>query len=68
MSNTKNVKFFIQCNQSKKTNNVYRALYADFGYRVCLVSMDTALICELAGMHISELYALKVGEVKYIEF
>ena len=55
------MKLFAEKKKSSKSENTYVALYIDMGYRKALITMDTALISELADMSVREINALEVG-------
>lgn len=48
------MKLYVQSVTSKKTGKLYTALFCDFGYRVTIVSLDKALISELAALPIQD--------------
>lgn len=56
------MKLFVEKKTSTKTQNDYICLYADLGYRVIAISMDTAIIAEISDLRISELLALEVNK------
>lgn len=60
------MKLYVQCCKSKKTGNLYRAMFCDFGYRKALITMDTTTICDFLDCAPSLLSDMKEGEVLQI--
>lgn len=46
-----------------KSGSEYACLTVDFGYRVAVVSFDTAFISELCNITVADLNMLKLGDV-----
>ena len=57
------MKFYIEKKQGKKEGSSYLALFCDLGYRVVLVTMETAIIVELSGKTFKEINDMKVGTI-----
>lgn len=55
------MKLYAERKQSKKGDTSYVALYVDFGYRKAILSMETAIIAELADKTMKQINELPVG-------
>lgn len=60
------MKMFVKCCKSKEKGTLYHTLNVDFGYRIGVLTMDKDIICEMADLRYSELYAMKADEVKQL--
>ena len=56
------MKVFAEKKKSSKSENTYVALYIDLGYRKALITMETALISEIADLTVKEINSLEVGK------
>lgn len=57
------MELFIEKKTSKKTGKEYIGLFADIGYAVKLISVDTLLIAELSNMSVRDIMTMRVGEI-----
>lgn len=56
------VKMYVVKQKSEKTGKEYAVLKIDFGYRVADVFIDSAIMCELAGVDFKSFYTMKPGD------
>lgn len=56
------MKMFVIKKKSEKTGKEYAVLKIDFGYRVAEVFIDSAVMCELAGVDFKTFYSMKPGD------
>lgn len=57
------MKLYVECCESSKNpGKFYQCLKADFGYRVGVVTMDTAIICEMCDLTFAQVYGMKKGD------
>ena len=60
------MKLFAEKKKSSKSENTYVGLFIDFGYRKAMLSVDTALISEIADLTVKQINALEVGKPYFI--
>lgn len=56
------MEIFVECLKAKDKDTLYHVLKVDMGYRCANLTMEKDVICELADIKFSDLYAMKQND------